>query len=94
MILFLQNNIRGGITSVMCDRYVKSDDNKKIIFIDATNLYCHSMSQPLSFYKIEMWHGHPDLYMNKLADILNTADDSLVDFPLKLIYPIQKIYKR
>ena len=23
-----------------------------------------------------MWHGHPDLYMNKLEEILNTPDDS------------------
>ena len=25
--------------------------------------------------KIEMWHGHPDLYVNKLEEILNTPDD-------------------
>ena len=31
----------------MGDRYVKSDENRKIIFIDTTNLYDHSMSQPL-----------------------------------------------
>ena len=46
-ILTLENNIRGGISSVMGDRYVKSDENKKIIYIDATNLYGHSLSQPL-----------------------------------------------
>ena len=34
MILLLENNIRGGISSVMGDRYIKSDDNKK---------YCISM---------------------------------------------------
>ena len=39
MILLLENNIRGGISSVMGDRYVKSDDNKKILYIDANNLY-------------------------------------------------------
>ena len=32
MILLLENNIRGGISSVMGDRYVKSDDIKKIVF--------------------------------------------------------------
>ena len=31
----------------MGDRYVKSDENKKILYIDANNLYGHSMSQPL-----------------------------------------------
>ena len=44
MILLLENNIRGGISSVMGDRYIKSDDNKKILYIDANNLYGHSMS--------------------------------------------------
>ena len=31
MILLLENNIRGGISSVMGDRYIKSDENKKIL---------------------------------------------------------------
>ena len=63
-ILTLENIVRGGISNVMGDRYVKSDQNKKIFYMDATNLYCHSMIQPLSYDEIEMWHGHPDLYMN------------------------------
>ena len=52
MILLLENNIRGGISSVMGDRYVKSDENKKILDMDATNLYGHSMSQPLPYDEI------------------------------------------
>ena len=31
LILTLEKNIRGGISFVMCDRYVKSDENKKVI---------------------------------------------------------------
>ena len=38
LILLIENNIRGCISSVMGDRYVKSDENKKIIYMDATNL--------------------------------------------------------
>ena len=34
------------------------------------------MSQALPYDEIEMWHGHLDLYMNKLREILNTPDDS------------------
>ena len=49
MILLLANNIRGGISSVMGDRYVRSDENKKILYIDANNLYGHSMSEPLPY---------------------------------------------
>ena len=46
VILLLENNIRGGISSVMGDRYIKSDENKKILYIDANILYGLSMSQP------------------------------------------------
>ena len=38
LILLLENKIRGGISSVMGDRYVKFSDTKKILFIDAKNL--------------------------------------------------------
>ena len=49
MILLLENNIRGGISSVMGDRYIKSDKNRKILYVDANNLYGHSMSEPLPY---------------------------------------------
>ena len=76
LILLKENNIRGGISSLMGDRYVKSDEIKKILYMDATNFYGHSMSQFLPYDEIEMWHGHPDLYMNWLEEILNTPDDN------------------
>ena len=89
LTLTIDNKRRGGISSVMCDRYVKSDENKGKLYIDATNLYRHSMSQPLPYDEIETWHGHPDFYMNKLEEVLNTPDDS--DFAcfleLDLRYP-------
>ena len=75
-ILNLENNIRGGISAVMSDRYVISDETKKLLSLDAANLYGYSMSQPLHYDEIEMWHGHPNLYIKKLDEILNTPDDS------------------
>ena len=45
MILLFENNIRGGISAVMGDRYVKSDENKKILYKDAKNLYGWAMSE-------------------------------------------------
>ena len=45
LLLLLENNIRGGISGVMGDRYLKSDENTKIIYIDANNLYGYAMSQ-------------------------------------------------
>ena len=59
MISTLENNIRGGVSSVMGDRYVKSVKNKKTIYMDGSNIYGHSMSQMLLYDEIEMWHGYP-----------------------------------
>ena len=83
MILLLENNIRGGISSVMGDRYVKSDDNKKILYIDANNLYGHSMSQYLLYDEIKFDNNI------KLEDILNTPDDNDVGYFIEvdLKYP-------
>ena len=83
MILLLENNIRGGIRSVMGDRYVKSDENKKILYVDANNLYGHSMSQPLLYDEINFDQNV------KLDDILNTLDDSDIGYFVEadLTYP-------
>ena len=37
-MFLLSENFRGGISPVMSDRYVKSDDNVNFLYIDATNL--------------------------------------------------------
>ena len=84
LILLIENNIRGGISSVMGDRYVKSDENKKIFYMDATNLYGHSMSQMLPYDDVEMWHGDPDKYWNWLDEFLNTPDDADIGYFLKV----------
>ena len=83
MILLLENNIRGGISSVIGDRYIKSDDNKKILYIDANNLCGHSMSQYLPNDEIKFDNNI------KLEDIINTPDDCDVGCFLEvdLIYP-------
>ena len=83
MILLLENNIRGCISSVMGARYVRSDENKKILYIDANNLYGHSRSEYLPYDEIKIDQNV------KLEDILNTSDESdigyFVDVDLK--YP-------
>ena len=83
MILLLENNIRGGISSVMGDRYIKSDDNKKILYIDANNLYGHSMSEPLPYDEIKFDNEV------KLEKILNTPDDNDIGYLIEvdLKYP-------
>ena len=57
--------------------------------MDATNIYGHSMIQPLLSDEIEKWNGHRDLCMGKLEEISNTPDDSDVGFFIEvdLRYP-------
>ena len=74
MILLLENNIPGGVSSIMGDRYVKSDEDKKILHVDANNLYGHSMSEPLPYDEIKLDNNV------KLEDILNTPDDSEIGY--------------
>ena len=83
MILLLENNLRGGISSVMGDRYVKSDKNKKILYIDANNLYDWAMSESIPYDEIKL-----DTNI-ELEDILNTPDDSDIGYfvEVNLTYP-------
>ena len=74
MILLLENNIRGGISSIMGHRYMKSNENKKILYFDANNLYGHSMSEPLPYDEIKFDKNI------ELEDILNTPDDSDIGY--------------
>ena len=83
IILLLKSNIRGGKSSVIGDRYVKSNENKKILYIDPNNLNGHSMSQMLPYDEIKFDR------IIKLEDILNTPDDSDIGYfiELDLNYP-------
>ena len=89
MILLLKNNFRGGISSVMGHRYVKSDENEEMLYIDANNLCGWTMIQYLPYDEIAMWRDCLDCYRNKLAEILSTPDDNdfgyLIEVNLK--YP-------
>ena len=83
MILLIENNIRGGISAVCGDRYVRSDENKKILYPDCTNFSGHSMSQPLPYDEIKFDNTV------ELEDILNTSDDSDIGYLIEvdLKYP-------
>ena len=74
MILLLENNIRGGISSVMVDRYVESDENKKILYVDANNLYVWAMSESLHYDEIKF-----DTNV-VLEENLYTPDDSDIGY--------------
>ena len=54
----------------MGHRYVESDENEKLFFIDAANLYVWALSQSLPYDEIRNDKNV------KLKDKLNTPDDS------------------
>ena len=63
LLLLLENNIRGGISSVMSDRYVQSrsgvesEENNKFLYFDANIFYIWAMSQPLPTAEIKKYHS-------------------------------------
>ena len=77
LLLLLENNIRGGISSVMGNRHVQSDEIKQILYIDANNLYGWAMSQYLptgEFKKLQL----PENYSQDqlVEDLLQIPDDN------------------
>ena len=83
MLLLLENNIRGGISAVMSDRYVKSNKNKNILYKDANNLCGWAMSEYLPYDEIKFDNNV------KLENILSTPDDSDIGYFIEvdLTYP-------
>ena len=83
-MILLENGIRGGISGVMGDRYVKSGKNEKIVIGDANNLYGFGMSQPLPYDNIKF-----ETENICLEEILNTPDDNDFSYFLEvdLEYP-------
>ena len=67
----------------MGDRYVQSDEKKKILFVDANNLYGWAMSESLPYYETKFDRNV------KLEKILNTSDDSDIGYFIEvdLKYP-------
>ena len=83
LILTLEDNIRGGISSIMGDRYVQSDDNKKILYVDANNLFGWAMSEYLPYDECKFDRNV------KYEEFLNTPDDSDIGYfiEVNLKYP-------
>ena len=72
--MLIENNFRGGILSLLGDRYEKVDEIKKTFNIDANKLYGWAMSEVPP-------HDESKIDRNvKLHDILKTADDSDIGY--------------
>ena len=70
LVLTLENNIRCGISCVMGHRCVRSDENKKILYVDANSFYGWAMSKSLP-YDIVKFDGN-----FTSEDILINPDDN------------------
>ena len=86
LFLLLVKNTRGGISSVLCDRCVKGDQNKKILDTDAIFLDGHALSQSPLYNEIKFDKDE------KFAENLNTPCDSDPSyfFEVDLNYPDSK----
>ena len=79
MILLLENGIRGGISGIMGSRYVKSDDNNNIVYVDANNLYGFGMSQSSPYDEIKF-----ETENVCLEEILKSPDDNDIGYLLEV----------
>ena len=92
VLLLLENNIRGGISSVMGNRHVQSDEHKQILYIDANNLNGWAMSQYLptgEFEKLQL----PENYSQDqlVEDLIQIPDDNEYGYFIEcdLEYPVE-----
>ena len=83
MILLIEINIRVGVSSVMGDRYVESDEKKMIWYVDAENLYGWAISEHLPYDEIKFDKNV------ELEEVLYNPDDSDVAYFIEvdLKYP-------
>ena len=85
MVLLSEKTIRGGLSIVMGDRYVKAEENKRTLYIDANKLYDPAMSEHLP-YDESIFNK-----IVKIEGILNTSGDSRLVNSLNLNSFIQII---
>ena len=86
ILLFFETSIRGGISGVMGSRYVKSDSENKLLYIDANNLYGWAMMQHLPHSEFRMYELP---YPVEKEDILRLPDEGEIGyfFEVDLDYP-------
>ena len=92
LLLFLENNIRGGISSVMGDRFVESNESKQILYIDADNLYGWAMSQYLPTGTFEKLYFPEEYEIEEIVeDLLQVPHDNESGFFIEcdLEYPVE-----
>ena len=76
LLLLLENNIRGGISSVMGPRFIESNENTKLLYIDANNLYGWAMSQYLPTSEFEKLDFPEEYELEQMIEDLRFIPDN------------------
>ena len=76
LLLLLENNIRGGISSVMGPRFIESNENTKLLYIDANNLYGWAMSQYLPTSEFEKLQPPEGYIIEQIVEDLRFIPDN------------------
>ena len=76
LLLLLENNIRGGISSVMGPRFIESNENTKLLYIDANNLYGWAMSQYLPTSEFEKLDFPEEYEFEQIVEDLRFIPDN------------------
>ncbi|XP_031783868.1 uncharacterized protein LOC103317258 isoform X1 [Nasonia vitripennis] len=78
MVLFVERGIRGGLSQCsnryatanhkyMCENYNKDEKNQYLIYLDANNLYGHSLSQYLPYDEFEWLENYENFDLFSIA---------------------------
>ena len=87
-LLFFEKTIRGGVSGVMGERYFKANEEYKLLYVDANNLYGWAMMepQPHSQFKVIT----PDISIEDFTQkVLSIPDDNPIGYyyEVDLKYP-------
>ena len=76
LLLLLENIIRGGISSVMGPRFIESNENTKLVYIDANILYGWAMSQYLPTSEFEKLQPPEGYILEQIVEDLRFIPDN------------------
>ena len=85
MYHFVENSIRGGISSRHADTYDSILHNQNLMYLDANNLYGWAMSQSLPTHGFHFLHQDEISTLN-LQELSDDAEDGYI-FEVDLHYP-------
>ena len=76
LLLLLENKTLVELSSIMGDRFVESNDNKQILYIDANNLYGWAMSQYLPTGTFEKLYFPQQYELEQIVEDLRFIPDN------------------